>query len=71
MATYGEAKVACEHAVVEGVDCVEVSAQGTFNVCGPVTRFADHLDVARRVAAHSGPGLSPQDERHLIAVDRS
>lgn len=118
MATYGEAKVACEHAVVEGVGpgkaviaragliagpgdrsgrtgywpmrfahpateqgavlvpscpdlatqvidvrdlaswlvhCVEVSAQGTFNVCGPVTRFADHLDVARRVAAHSGP----------------
>ena len=118
MATYGEAKVACEHAVVEGVEpgraviaragliagpgdrsgrtgywpmrfahpateqgavlvpncpdlatqvidvrdlaswlvhCIEVSAQGTFNACGPVTRFADHLDVARRVASHIGP----------------
>jgi len=118
MATYGEAKVACERAVADGVgpgraviaragliagpgdrsgrtgywpmrfahpataqgavlvpccpdlatqvidvrdlaswlvQCIEVSTRGTFNACGPVTRFADHLDLARRVASHIGP----------------
>jgi 2'-hydroxyisoflavone reductase len=37
------------------VHCIEETVHGTFNACGPVTRFADHVDAARRVSSHAGP----------------
>lgn len=37
------------------VRCIEESVHGTFNACGPMTRFADHLDAARMVSSHVGP----------------
>jgi len=42
--------------------CIEARVHGTFNACGPVTRFADHLDAARRVASHTGRLVTVSDE---------
>lgn len=44
------------------VHCIEERVHGTFNACGPVTRFADHLDAARRVASHTGRLVTVSDE---------
>jgi nucleoside-diphosphate-sugar epimerase len=44
------------------VHCIEQSLHGTFNACGPLTRFADHLDAARRVASHTGPLVTVPDQ---------
>lgn len=37
------------------VHCIEGSVHGTFNACGPATRFVEHIDAARRVSSHVGP----------------
>lgn len=44
------------------VHCIEERVHGIFNACGPVTRFADHLDAARRVASHTGRLVTVSDE---------
>lgn len=44
------------------VRCIEESVQGTFNACGPVTLFGDHIDAARMVSSHAGPLVTVSNE---------
>jgi len=77
MAAYGEAKVACERAIVDGVGrgrAVTDAATTAGLVCRPLEQtLADvlHREVTKCLGRDDRAGLSPQEERHLIAAARS
>ncbi len=48
------------------VDATSCSTAGVFNVTGPTVPLAKHLDIARSVAAHTGPVVAA-DQRWLLA----
>lgn len=48
------------------VDAAARQLSGTYNVAGPTFTLADHLQVARQVAGHTGPVISV-DEQWLTA----
>jgi nucleoside-diphosphate-sugar epimerase len=48
------------------VDAAAAGLTGTFNATGETIPLADHLEVARAVAGHTGP-LAPVDQEWLLA----